>query len=146
MTAIRASAANTRKRADCSSHAIPGTPTPNDLLGLPETQMILLQWGYTWPDIYEWYRQLFFGFHIGNTQVSFAVLLASVIVFGLAYAAARIFEGWLDAHRLQSWQSQPLQVPIPPLQLPEIGFQTAGTQGEPTKHRPPGLHCVQGKP
>ena len=46
-------------------------------------------------------RQLFFGFHIGNTQVSFAVLLASVIVFGLAYAAARIFEGWLDAHVLK---------------------------------------------
>ena len=63
--------------------------------------LILLQWGYTWPDIYEWYRQLFFGFHIGNTQVSFAVLLASVIVFGLAYAAARIFEGWLDAHVLK---------------------------------------------
>ena len=63
--------------------------------------LILLQWGYTWPDVYEWYRQLFFGFHIGNTQVSFAVLLASVIVFGLAYAAARIFEGWLDAHVLK---------------------------------------------
>ena len=63
--------------------------------------LILLQWGYTWPDICEWYRQLFFGFHIGNTQVSFAVLLASVIVFGLAYAAARIFEGWLDAHVLK---------------------------------------------
>jgi hypothetical protein len=44
--------------------------------------LILLQWGYTWPDICEWYRQLFFDFHIGNTQVSFAVLLASVIVFG----------------------------------------------------------------
>jgi small-conductance mechanosensitive channel len=63
--------------------------------------LILLQWGYTWPDIREWYRQLFFGFHIGNTQVSFAVLLASVLVFGLAYAAARIFEGWLDAHVLK---------------------------------------------
>jgi potassium efflux system protein len=21
--------------------------------------LILLQWGYTWPDIYEWYTQLF---------------------------------------------------------------------------------------
>ena len=63
--------------------------------------LILLQWGYTWPDIYEWYRQLFFDFHIGNTQISFAVLLASIIVFGLAYAAARIFQGWLDAHVLK---------------------------------------------
>jgi small-conductance mechanosensitive channel len=49
----------------------------------------------------EWYRQLFFGFRIGNTQVSFAVLLASTIVFGLAYAAARLFQGWLDARVLK---------------------------------------------
>jgi potassium efflux system protein len=63
--------------------------------------LILLQWGYRWPDIYDWYSQLFFGFHIGNTQVSFAVLLASLIVFGLAYAAARLFQGWLDAHVLK---------------------------------------------
>ena len=63
--------------------------------------LILLQWGYNWPDIYDWSTQLFFGFHIGNTQVSFAVLLASIIVFGLAYAAARLFQGWLDARILK---------------------------------------------
>jgi potassium-dependent mechanosensitive channel len=62
--------------------------------------LILLQWGYRWPDIYDWYSQ-FFGFQIGNTQVSFGVLLASIIVFGLAYAAARVFQGWLDAHVLK---------------------------------------------
>src|SRR5215471_3037412 len=62
--------------------------------------LILLQWGYRWPDIHDWYSQ-FFGFHIGNTQVSFGVLLASIIVFGLAYAAARVFQGWLDAHVLK---------------------------------------------
>jgi small-conductance mechanosensitive channel len=63
--------------------------------------LILLQWGYRWPDIYDWYSQLFFGFQIGNTQVSFAVLLASIIVFGLAYAAARLFQSWLDARILK---------------------------------------------
>ena len=63
--------------------------------------LILLQWGYRWPDIYDWYSQLFFGFQIGNTQVSFAVLLASIIVFGLAYGAARLFQGWLDARILK---------------------------------------------
>ena len=63
--------------------------------------LILLQWGYSWPDIYDWYQQLFFGFHIGNTQVSFAVLLASIIVFVLAYGAARLFQGWLDTRVLQ---------------------------------------------
>jgi potassium-dependent mechanosensitive channel len=57
---------------------------------------IMLQWGYAWPDILDWYRQLFFGFHIGNTQVSLAALAASVIVFALAYIGARLFQGWLD--------------------------------------------------
>jgi potassium-dependent mechanosensitive channel len=68
------------------------------VLSLP---LILLQWGYRWPDIYDWYSQLFFGFQIGNTQVSFAVLLASIIVFGLAYGAARLFQSWLDARILK---------------------------------------------
>ena len=63
--------------------------------------LILLQWGYTWPDIYDWYEQLFFGFRIGNTQVSLAVLLAALIVFVLAYGAARLFQGWLDVRVLQ---------------------------------------------
>src|SRR5215831_14727720 len=63
--------------------------------------LILLQWGYSGPDIYDWYQQLFFGLHLGNTQVSLAVLLASIIVFGLAYGAARLFQGWLDARVLQ---------------------------------------------
>jgi potassium-dependent mechanosensitive channel len=62
--------------------------------------LIMLQWGYTWPDIREWYRQLFFGFHIGNTEVTFGALMASVIVFGVGYAAARLFQGWLDAQVL----------------------------------------------
>jgi potassium efflux system protein len=63
--------------------------------------LILLQWGYNWPDIYDWYQQLFFGFRIGNTQVSLAVLLAALIVFVLAYGAARLFQGWLDVRVLQ---------------------------------------------
>ena len=62
---------------------------------------VMLQWGYTWPDIEEWYRQLFFGFHIGNTQVTFGALLASMIVFAVGYAAARLFQGWLDVQVLQ---------------------------------------------
>jgi potassium efflux system protein len=63
--------------------------------------LILLQWGYTWPDVYDWYSQLFFGFRVGSTQVSIAVVLASVIVFGLAYGAARLFQGWLDERVLK---------------------------------------------
>src|SRR5262249_57758598 len=33
--------------------------------------LIMLQWGYTGPDIREWYWQLFFGLRIGNTDVTF---------------------------------------------------------------------------
>ena len=62
---------------------------------------IMRQWGYAWPDIREWYWQLFFGLHIGNTEVTSGALLASIIVFGVGYAAARLFQGWLDAQVLQ---------------------------------------------
>jgi potassium-dependent mechanosensitive channel len=57
---------------------------------------IMLQWGYAWPDILDWYRQLFFGFRIGNTQVTLAALAASIIVFILGYIGARLFQSWLD--------------------------------------------------
>ncbi|MGN6747763.1 MAG: mechanosensitive ion channel family protein [Xanthobacteraceae bacterium] len=63
--------------------------------------LIMLQWGYTGPDIREWYWQLFFGLRIGNTDVTFGALLASILVFGVGYAAARLFQGWLDARVLQ---------------------------------------------
>ncbi|MBO0717327.1 MAG: mechanosensitive ion channel family protein, partial [Rhizobiales bacterium] len=62
--------------------------------------LIMLQWGYSGPDIREWYWQLFFGLHIGNTEVTFGALLASILVFGVGYAAARLFQGWLDARVL----------------------------------------------
>jgi potassium efflux system protein len=68
---------------------------------LVSVPLIMLQWGYTWPDIHDWYSQLFFGFHIANTQVSFAALLASIIVFALGYGAARLFQRWLDAQVLK---------------------------------------------
>src|SRR5262249_3832075 len=63
--------------------------------------LILLQWGYRWPDIYDWYSQLFFGFRIGNTQISYAVFCFSIIVFGLAYGAARLFQPCLYARVLK---------------------------------------------
>jgi potassium-dependent mechanosensitive channel len=62
---------------------------------------LMLQWGYSWPDIREWYRQLFFGLRIGSTEVTIGALLASIIVFGLGYAGARLFQGWLDAQVLR---------------------------------------------
>jgi potassium-dependent mechanosensitive channel len=63
--------------------------------------LILLQWAYPWSDIIELYRQLFFGFHIGNTQVSLAAIFAAIIVFVLGYFAAKLFQQWLDAQVLK---------------------------------------------
>ena len=63
--------------------------------------LIMLQWAYLWSDIMEWYRQLFFGFHIGNTQVSLGAILASIVVFVLGYFAAKFFQQWLDAQVLK---------------------------------------------
>jgi len=63
--------------------------------------LIMLQWGYAWPDIIDWYRQVFFGFHIGSTQVSIAAIVASIIVFVLGYFAAQLFQGWLDTQILK---------------------------------------------
>ena len=63
--------------------------------------LILLQWGYVWPDITELYRQLFFGFRIGTTEISLAAILASIIVFVLGYFAAKLFQGWLDRQVLK---------------------------------------------
>ncbi len=63
--------------------------------------LILNQWQFSWPDIFEFYRQLFFGFRIGNTQVSLAALLASIVVFTLGYFAAKFFQQWLDSQVLK---------------------------------------------
>jgi small-conductance mechanosensitive channel len=63
--------------------------------------LIMLQWGYAWPDIIYWYRQLFFELQIGNTQVTFAALLAAILVFTLGYFGAKLFQGWLDAQILK---------------------------------------------
>jgi potassium efflux system protein len=60
-----------------------------------------LQWGFDWKDIIEWGRDLFVGFRIGNTQISIAAILASMIVFILGYFAARLFQGWLDREVLE---------------------------------------------
>jgi potassium efflux system protein len=67
---------------------------------LAAVPLILNQWRFGWADIFEWYRQLFFGFHIGNIQVSLAGFLAFAIVFALGYFAAKFFQQWLDTQVL----------------------------------------------
>jgi small-conductance mechanosensitive channel len=63
--------------------------------------LILNQWAFSWTDILELYRQLFFGFHIGSTQISLGAILAAIIVFILGYFAAKLFQQWIDAQILR---------------------------------------------
>jgi small-conductance mechanosensitive channel len=76
--------------------ALPVTLLLKSAVLLSTLPFILLQWGFDWKDIGEWGSALFFGFKIGNTQISIAAILASAVVFGLGYLVARLFQSWLD--------------------------------------------------
>ncbi len=81
--------------------SVPVSLTLKFLVLVASVPLILLQWGYPWPDIIELYRQLFFGFRIGSAEISLAAILASIIVFILGYFAAKLFQGWLDRQVLK---------------------------------------------
>lgn len=81
--------------------AVPASLSLKFAVLLASVPLILLQWGYPWDDILEWYHQLFFGFQIGSTQVSLAAIMASIIVFVLGYFAAKLFQSWLDTQVLK---------------------------------------------
>jgi potassium-dependent mechanosensitive channel len=85
----------------CEQLALPATLALKLAILLFSVPLILLQWGFDWKDVTEWGRELFVGFRIGNTQISIAAILASMIVFILGYFAARLFQGWLDREVLQ---------------------------------------------
>jgi small-conductance mechanosensitive channel len=85
----------------CEQLALPATLALKLAVLLLSVPLILLQWGFDWKDIADWSRELFVGFRIGNTQISVAAILASLLVFALGYAAARLFQGWLDRQVLQ---------------------------------------------
>ena len=76
--------------------ALPVTLLLKSAVLLCTLPFILLQWGFDWKDIGEWGSTLFFGFKIGNAQISVAAILASLIVFALGYLVARLFQNWLD--------------------------------------------------
>jgi small-conductance mechanosensitive channel len=85
----------------CEQFALPVTLVLKLAVLLFSVPLILLQWGFDWKDITEWSRELFFGFRVGNTQISIAAILASLMVFALGYFAARLFQGWLDRQVLE---------------------------------------------
>jgi potassium efflux system protein len=64
--------------------------------------LILLQWGFDWKDVAQTGESLFFGFRIGDMQISLAAILAAVVVFSAGYFLARFFQGWLDRRVLET--------------------------------------------
>jgi len=85
----------------CERFSVPVSLFLKFLVLIGSVPLILLQWGYPWADILEWYYQFFFGFRIGNTQVSIGAILAAIVVFVLGYFAARLFQSWLDTQVLK---------------------------------------------
>ena len=62
---------------------------------------ILLQWGFDWQDIGEFFKSALFGFQIGPARISILTLLAAVLLFVAGYIGAKIFQGWLDHQVLE---------------------------------------------
>jgi potassium efflux system protein len=89
------------ERRRCEQFALPSTLALKLAVLLCSVPLILLQWGFDWKDITEWARDLFVGFRIGNTQISIAAIMASMLVFTVGYFAARLFQGWLDREVLE---------------------------------------------
>ncbi|MDX2263696.1 MAG: DUF3772 domain-containing protein [Hyphomicrobiales bacterium] len=81
--------------------ALPVTLLLKFLVLLLAVPLIMLQWGFNWKDVLDWLRNLFFGFQIGNTQISIAAIIASLIVFIVGYFAAKLFQSWLDRQVLK---------------------------------------------
>ncbi|MGF1622987.1 MAG: mechanosensitive ion channel domain-containing protein [Rhodomicrobiaceae bacterium] len=82
--------------------SVPVTLVLKSLALLLSVPLVLLQWGFDSKDITQWGERLLFGFQIGETTISLAAILASIIVFVVGYMFARFFQGWLDRRVLET--------------------------------------------
>jgi len=64
--------------------------------------LVLLQLGFDGKDLWLWAETLFFGFKIGQTEISIFGIIAAILVFVLGYLVARLFQGWLDRRVLET--------------------------------------------
>ena len=65
------------------------------LLVILAVPFILLQWGFSGADIRDWFRQIFFGFEIGQFRISLAKILLGIILFVAMILVTRFFQRWL---------------------------------------------------
>jgi potassium-dependent mechanosensitive channel len=59
--------------------------------------LILLLWGFDWYDITAWWRDAMLGFEIGGARISITTILIALLIFVAFYAAAKVFQVWLDS-------------------------------------------------
>lgn len=64
--------------------------------------LVLLQLGFDRGDIWLWAETLFFGFKIGQTEISIFGIIAAILVFVIGYLVARLFQSWLDRRVLET--------------------------------------------
>jgi potassium efflux system protein len=62
---------------------------------------VLLQWGFDWQDIREFFRAALFGFQLGPARISILTVIGAVLLFVSGYIGARVFQGWLDHQVLE---------------------------------------------
>jgi potassium efflux system protein len=56
---------------------------------------ILLQWGFSGPDIRDWFTSLFFGFEIGQFKISLASIAIAILLFVALVLVTRLVQRWI---------------------------------------------------
>ena len=65
------------------------------LLVMLAVPFILLQWGFSGPDIRDWFKSMFFGFEIGQFRISLAKIILGIVMFIGLVLVTRLIQRWL---------------------------------------------------
>jgi potassium-dependent mechanosensitive channel len=71
-------------------------------LALCALPFLMLQWGYSPPDIRDWLTSLLFGFEIGQFRISLVRILAGIVLFIALLFATRLIQRWMRERAVQS--------------------------------------------
>ncbi len=65
------------------------------LLVMLAVPFILLQWGFSGPDIRDWFKSMFFGFEVGQFRISLAKIILGIVMFIGLVLVTRLIQRWL---------------------------------------------------
>jgi small-conductance mechanosensitive channel len=65
------------------------------LLIMLAVPFILLQWGFSGPDIRDWFTSLFFGFEVGQFRISLANIVIGILLFVALVLVTRLVQRWI---------------------------------------------------